>query len=81
MEEVLRGVLLIDEAAKGFRNEPLFGFVYEIKSSWSPCGDPFPNKPTPHGDPLTLRFFTNLFATLIVRVFVAASLRADPFPN
>ena len=20
-------------------------------SSWSPCGDPFPNKPTPHGDP------------------------------
>jgi hypothetical protein len=33
-----------------FRNDPPASLVYTIKqSSWSPCGNPFPNKPTRTG--------------------------------
>src|SRR5258707_15310108 len=49
------------------------------QSSWSPCGDPFPNKPTPHGD--LLLFFPTLSPLLTSYYAVAASLRADPFPK
>src|ERR1700693_3419073 len=35
--------------------------LLDQQSSWSPCGDPFPNKPTPHGDPQISLSVTNLF--------------------
>ena len=53
------------------------------QSSKSPCGDPFPNKPTPHGDPFMIssQLMTNPYGGWRVYSYVAASLRADPFPK